>query len=629
MFSAASRTLASRARRRPIAAAGFVLLLVLAFFYAGTSWGGNSAKRPAAKGSVSVIVRTSPGRESATESAVRKLGGRIELQLRIIHGFSAQLPASAVAKVRGLPGVVSVTRDRLLRPQSATYNPVTDVGSMLNVTQMTGAQAYWQAGYTGRGVDVALIDSGVVPVDGLTAAGKVVNGADLSFESQASNLIYLDSFGHGTHMAGIIAGRADAAVPGQYAGDATNFVGMAPDARIISVKVADALGHTDVSQVIAALGWIVQHRTDNGLNIRIVNLSYGTNGSQDYTLDPLAYAAEVAWKKGLVVVTAAGNAGFAKSGSLTDPAYDPAVLAVGAADTQGTTTYADDTVASFSSNSIVGRNKRTVDLLAPGTHIVSLRDPGSFVDQTYGSTGSVTDTLFRGSGTSQAAAIVSGAAALVIQQRPSITPDQLRALLAKGADRLNGVSVQAQGSGELDLRNVLSQKIPNNTQGYLASTGSGPLELSRGDVHLVLDDVTLSGERDIFGAPFASAAMAALEAAGNSWSDGAWNGNSWSGNSWSGNSWSGNSWSGNSWSGNSWSGNSWSSYSWSGNSWSGNSWSGNSWSGNSWSGNSWSGNSWSGGALSVGDTVFDSSTGTTTTSESTGSQSSWSVPLWG
>ena len=565
-----------------LAAAGATLLALVA---AGTSW---SATVPRGTSWDSVIVRATPGHTRVVEKAVRRLHGRVDRRLDIIHGFSATMPHAAAIALRSVPSVVSVTPNGVLHAMS--YNASSDAGSMLNTSQMTGAQAYWAAGYTGRGVDVALIDSGVAPVDGLTYPGKVINGPDLSFDSQAPNLTYLDSLGHGTHMAGIIAGRANGAVTGAYVGDQTNFLGMAPDARIVSIKVADAHGNTDVSQVIAAIDWVVQHQRDNGLNIRVLNLSYGTNSDQDYTIDPLAFAAEVAWKKGLVVVTAAGNAGFVRGGSLTNPSIDPYVIAVGAADTQGTVDYTDDTVASFSSNGTVARR---IDLLAPGTHIVSLRDPGSFIDERYGSTGYVTDGLFRGSGTSQAAAIVSGAAALLLDQHPEATPDQVKRLLKAGADPLPSVRPALQGAGELDLRRDLTRRLSSFVQLHVDSTGTGLLELSRGDVHLKQNGVTLSGEQDIFGGSFDAAQMALLEAAGNSWSGGVWNGNSWSGNSWSGNSWSGNSWSGNSWSGNSWSGNSWSGNSWSRNFWSGNSWSGNSWSGNSWSGNSWSGNSWS------------------------------------
>jgi serine protease AprX len=254
----------------------------------------------------------------------------------------------------------------------------------------------------------------------------------------------------------------------------------------------------------------------------------------------------------------------------------------------------DDTVSSFSSSGNRGEDGiyRKVDVVAPGQSIVSLRVPGSYIDRTYGSTGLVTSTLFRGSGTSQSAAVVSGAAALVLQQRPELQPDEVKRLLTRSATEINGEAV-SQGNGELNLNTGLhwpDKKVTGHDQAQylIAGTGTGSLEASRGTNHLVQDGVQLRGEKDIFGEHFDSAAMAAAQANGNSWSDGVWNGNSWSGNSWSGNSWSGNSWSGDSWSGNSWS-----SVAWNGNSWSGNSWSGNSWSANDWTSTDWSGNSWS------------------------------------
>jgi serine protease AprX len=478
---------------------------------------------------------------------------------------------------------------------ASTYSPVLDVNSMYNTTLYSGAQAYWKAGYTGKGVDVAVIDSGVAPVPGLDVSGKVIYGPDLSFESQASNLRNLDTYGHGTFLAGIIAGRGSGAKAGRYAGDTTNFLGMAPDARIVSLKVATADGATDVSQVIAAIDWVIQHKNDNGLNIRVLNLSYGTDSGQDYTIDPLAYAVEQAWKAGIFVVAATGNDGFvAHTGSLTDPAFDPNIFAVGATDSMSTTPMADDTVASFSST---GSSSRYVDVVAPGSHIVSLRVPGSYIDRTYGSTGYVSPTLFRGSGTSEAAAVASGAAALLIQQHPDLTPDYLKNLFLQNSQLLNGFSTAREGRGEINLAQLLTAtpQAPSNSWGRIAaSTGAGLLDLSRGSVDVVSNGVILTGEQDIFGKPFDSTGMAAAEAAGSSWSGGIWNGSTWSGSSWSGSSWSGSSWSGSSWSGSSWSSIAWSSNTWSGSSWSGSSWSGSSWSGSTWSGSSWSTGSWQG-----------------------------------
>ena len=334
----------------------------------------------------------------------------------------------------------------------------------------------------------------------------------------------------------------------------------------MSVKVGATDGSVDVSQVIAAIDWVVQHRHDNGLNIRVLNLSYGTDSTQPYTVDPLAFAVEQAWKAGIFVVAATGNEGYVfKTGTLTNPAFDPKIFAVGASDSMGTARTSDDTVAPFSST---GSNARYVDVVAPGSHIVSLRVPGSYIDQAYGSTGYVSDTLFRGSGTSEAAAFTSGEAALAIQQRPAITPDKLKKLFLSNARSLNGYSSIQQGQGVVDMSAMLGARTCNapkqwNTIAW--STGTGSLELSRGTEHLTDGVVPLVGEMDIFGQRVrlrgrwrlrslrrrpgrgASGTAARGAAAPGRATPGAahtWSGNTWSGNTWSGNTWCGNTWSG-------------------------------------------------------------------------------------
>jgi serine protease AprX len=236
---------------------------------------------------------------------------------------------------------------------------------------------------------------------------------------------------------------------------------------------------------------------------------------------------------------------------------------------------------------------RDPDLVAPGVHIESLRVPGSFIDQQYGSTGQVGTRFFRGSGTSQAAAATTGAAALLLQQRPSLTPDELKLLLTSTADHLGGllsvVSLDlSQGQGEIDLNRAAAASTPSRQQSNLRSTGSGSVELARGTRHIVWSGVSLTGEQDIFLHAVGTLSLATQEATDTSWNAGSWNGGSWSGGSWSGGSWSSNQWTGGSWSGGSWSGGSWSSNQWTGGSWSGGSWSGGSWSGGSWSSASWS-----------------------------------------
>ena len=468
----------------------------------------------------------------------------------------------------------------------SNYNPMQYEGSMYRVVQRVGAHYAWTQGYTGQGIDIALIDSGVVPVNGLTTPGKVINGPDLSFESQADNLRYLDTFGHGTHLAGIMAGRDDAVSEPTLANAYDHFIGVAPDARIVNVKVADSQGATDVSQVIAAIDWVVQHRNDNGMNIRVVNLSYGTDGTQDYLIDPLAFAVEQAWKAGIVVVVAAGNDG--EGSLLRNPATDPFVIAVGAS--EGQNMKSQKPVAAFSS---CGTAERHVDVLAPGKSIVGLRNPGSYADTNYPQA-MVVNRLFLGSGTSQAAAVTSGVVALLLQQRPELTPDEVKALLMNTAEGSKKLDPICGGEGEVDLYSALWKNPPKSGQKHAWSAGTGSLEAARGSRHVYDEGVALTGEQDIFGTAWDGASWSTLAAASASWSGGDWNGSNWTGASWSSASWSGASWSSASWSGASWSGASWSSKSWSSASWSGASWSSASWSSASWSGASWSGNVWQG-----------------------------------
>ena len=293
-------------------------------------------------------------------------------------------------------------------------------------------------------------------------AGKIVYGPDLSLESQAPNLTNLDTFGHGTFMAGIIAGR-DAALTAPYEqAPASAYRGVAPDARIVSLKVATADGGTDVSQVIAAIDWVVQHRNDNGMNIRVLNLSYGTNSTQWFGIDPLAYAAERAWDAGIVVVAAAGNSGYQTKGSspaLANPAYDKRIIAVGSSDPMGTVTLADDTMPDFSAAAKTG-SARAPDLVAPGVHLQGLRVQNSWIDTNVDGKAVLDERFMRGSGTSESAAIVSGAAALILDKFPHATPDQVKRLLKLTAYDLPSQNTRQVGSGELRLGTALSAALP-------------------------------------------------------------------------------------------------------------------------------------------------------------------------
>jgi serine protease AprX len=322
----------------------------------------------------------------------------------------------------------------------------------------------------------------------------------------------------------------------------------------------------------------------------VLSIAFGTDGTQSSTLDPLTHAIENAWRAGITVVVSGGNGGDTRP-SLDNPARDPFVIAVGADDTHGTAGTADDTIPVFSSK---GSSTRHVDVVAPGQSIVSLRNPGSVVDVEYPGA-RVDSRFFKGSGTSQATAVVSGAVALMLQQRPDLTPDDVKRMLMTTAQPVVGAPT-ATGAGLINVLAAAAAPRPLLAQAFSKSTGLGSLEASRGTHHVGQQGTgDLTGERDIFGKAWQPAAWAARSSIGTAWNGGVWNGTTWADDCcWSGNAlWSSQSWSSQSWSSQSWSSQSWSSQSWSSQSWSSQSWSGGAWSSQSWSSQSWSGSSWS------------------------------------
>src|SRR4051812_2419570 len=349
----------------------------------------------------------------------------------------------------------------------APAHAATPLPDMASVAQVVGAPAAWQAGGTGQGIDVALIDTGVTPVQGLDGDGKLVYGPDLSFDSQNPSTAHVDGYGHGTAMAGIIAGND---------GTTGGYTGVAPGARIVSVKGASATGAADVSQMIAGIDWGVQHAHDPGMNIRVLNLSLGTNATQSYQLDPLAHAAEVAWRHGIVVVVSVGNDGTS-SNSVANPALDPYLLAVGAEDPQGTVGSSDDTVASFSQR---GTGQRRPDLVAPGAYVMGLlSSPNCKLALTYPN--AVFDGRFlRGSGTSQASAVVSGAVADLLSARPNLTPDQVKSLLTSTAVKISASNPNYVGAGLVQVGAAVQAPTPNSVQYFNRAKGTGSLESARG-----------------------------------------------------------------------------------------------------------------------------------------------------
>ncbi len=309
---------------------------------------------------------------------------------------------------------------------AATLSP----GSMYNVVDQIGARDLWAQGITGAGVNVAVIDTGVAPIDSL---GNVVAVADLSSEAGDPSTAFIDTYGHGTAMAGIIAGSEPGADPATAADHPEKFLGVAPDAGIVSVKISGRDGSSDPADVVAGIDWVIANA--ERLDITVISLSYDSGSPLPYTADPLTAAVERAWNAGITVVAMAGNEG-ADADRLASPGIDPFVITVAGAEAT------DDglAIADFSS---AGDGVRNPDVAAPGAHIESLRAPGSNADLNHSDAGTLDgaytdDMLFKGTGTSQATAVTAGVVALLNQQYPGLTPDQYKSLLTTTAQPIAG-----------------------------------------------------------------------------------------------------------------------------------------------------------------------------------------------
>src|ERR1041385_7734506 len=389
-----------------------------------------------ADGTVDVIIQfkqTPKGHIS--EMAAQ--GGRLKFLFDHINGAAYRIPVRMLAWLENHPDVAYVSPDR---PNK--------VASDDDIPAVEGDVARQQYGLDGTGIGVAIIDSGVFNHDDLQKSSGLGSRIVYSESFIPGVTSTNDAYGHGTHVAGIIAGNGRDSASGYP----TQYVGVAPNANIINLRVLDANGSGTDSQVIAAIQRAIQLKST--YNIRVINLSLGRSIYESYALDPVCQAVEVAWKAGIVVVVAAGNAGRDNSlgtdgyATINAPGNDPNVITVGATKTNGTASRLDDTVASYSSKGpTLLDHVVKPDLVAPGNRIVSLASPGntlitSITDLniqpittcllgvcTTGQSGK----YMRLSGTSMATPIVAGAAALMLQKDPTLTPDTIKARMMKTA----------------------------------------------------------------------------------------------------------------------------------------------------------------------------------------------------
>lgn len=302
-------------------------------------------------------------------------------------------------------------------------------------TPSIGSVAAQQAGLTGNGVTIAVIDTGIYPHPDLT---EPVNRI-IAFKDFIQNRTTpYDDNGHGTHVAG------DAAGNGRQSGGI--YLGPAPEANLVGVKVLNKQGYGQLSTVIAGVEWCIENRDRFG--IRIISMSLGSSGTSSCADDPLCQAVEKAWNNDLVVVVAAGNEGPG-AGTISSPGISPSAITVGATDDHGTIKQSDDTVADFSSCGPTPDGVIKPDIVSPGVAITSLRSPRSFLDKTNPDA-RVGTWYFTLSGTSMATPIVSGTVAQILQQNPNLKPDQVKSLFIQNAVDL-GFDPNTQGSGEVNV----------------------------------------------------------------------------------------------------------------------------------------------------------------------------------
>ncbi|MBK9941255.1 MAG: S8 family peptidase [Kouleothrix sp.] len=396
-----------------------------------------ATRQPASR--VSVIVRTLVADQSA-ERWVAERGGTVTSNLPIINGFAAELPAQQITGLARLASVAWVSRDAPV--ESAVCSSCVSAANLVNnYIYAIHANQVWAGGLQGQGIGVAVVDSGInLKNDLLAPSGVSRVVANVAFHN-GLNQTTSDGYGHGTHIAGIIGGNGYAS-NGQY-------IGVAPRVNLINVKVSDDRneGVGTAKSVVQGLQWILQHKTI--YNIRVVNISINSAEAESYHTNPIDAAAEILWINGIVVVTSAGNRG---ADAIYPPANDPFVITVGATDDRDTATLADDRVASFSAYGRTSDGFDKPDLVAPGKNIVSLlggrqrgmpaHHPGNIVSRVY----------FRMSGTSVSAPMVAAAAALLLQDEPALTPDQVKyRLMATANTGWAGYSRHSAGAGYLDI----------------------------------------------------------------------------------------------------------------------------------------------------------------------------------
>jgi serine protease AprX len=493
-----------------------------------------------------VIIQYKQDTTQQQELNVILSGGSVKRHMHSIHSMSADVPAYLLSNIAADPNIAYISIDRKVGAREVPF-----AAAEYTIEPINAPSAWWQ-GYLGTGVGVAVIDSGINAVDDLSLN-------PLLPVSRENRIVYSENFvttenttadlyGHGTHVAGLIAGNGADSTGKHFF---RTFYGSAPNANLINLRVLDSTGAGTDSAVIAAIERAIALKTT--YNIRVINLSLGRPIFENYAQDPLCQAVEQAWQAGMVVVVAAGNDGRNLNlnpegyGTINAPGNDPYVLTVGAMRTMQTPSIQDDNIASYSSKgpSFLDQVVKP-DVVAPGNLVSSLlfsNDPLQVENPTFvtplsfyqsnGNGNKSSSSYFPLSGTSMATGIASGAIADLIQAAPSLSPDQVKALVMQSAAKsqfpatssvtASGVTYVANydvftvGAGYLDINAAIGAAL-NSGNSLPSGTAMSPIatfDPSTGNTYVVTDQTALWGRSNLFSASSVYGANAFLSVNGS------------------------------------------------------------------------------------------------------------------
>ncbi len=379
---------------------------------------------------LSIIIQSTEGIDGRIKKCIAKHGGRLVEEYSLIKACNAVIPPAGIKPLEALYQV------RYLSLNSPVW------AHLKNMSVIMGSNIAHNLSYTGKNINIALLDTGtyphpdlIRPVNRILYFKDFINGCEFAY----------DDNGHGTFTAGIISGN------GCMSKD--EYMGVAPGSRLISLKVLNQSGNGWVSDVLSGLQWVFDNREK--YNIRLVCLPLGSVNFLSFREDPLSVAAQILWDSGVVVCTSAGNNGPEYSW-VSSPGINPNIITVGALQSCGGAISAAEPLSVFSSRGLSKDGNRGPDFVAPGTGIISLNADLAFNPKSSLAYRNIRlDSYYRqGYGTSAACAAVTGTIALLLEKNPQLTPDEIKSLLRHSCKSLKLLKGQ-QGSGLPDINKLL------------------------------------------------------------------------------------------------------------------------------------------------------------------------------